>query len=67
MASVGTRYIAHGKVDADGRLVEATALLDGASIIDVAPGLLIVAVSAVVTLSVGVLAFRAAVARERPT
>jgi ABC-2 type transport system permease protein len=41
------------------------ALLDGASIIDVAPGLLIVAVSAVVTLSVGVLAFRAAVARER--
>ncbi|WP_324827321.1 sensor histidine kinase [Qipengyuania zhejiangensis] len=29
MASVGTRYIAHGKVDADGRLAEATEPLAG--------------------------------------
>lgn len=41
------------------------ALLGGAGVADVAAGLLIVAGSAVVTLSVGVVAFRKAVARER--
>ena len=45
----------------DGR----SALLQGASVTDIAFGLVVIAGSAVLTLTVGVLAFRAAVARER--
>lgn len=41
------------------------ALLQGASLADVAPGLLIIAGSATLTLGLGVIAFRAAVSRER--
>lgn len=42
-----------------------SALLEGASVPQVAPGLAVLVGSAVVTLTVGIVAFRAAVARER--